>query len=315
MDDALLGSRTGGLWTPGDARAIGMSTGQVRGRVERGEWQVARRGVLTDGGVVLDAEGRAWAAVLAAGGPTRAAAAGRTAARLHALPLVDDDDPLLPAARRQQRHDDVVTKRTLRDRDDLHPGRRRLKREDVVRARCGVITLSPLRTLIDLARLLDHPALVCAVDDALRRGLVTRAQLDDAVQQRAGRRHVETLRRAVQEADGRAESALETLSRLLLLPVLPDLVPQVVVLDQAGRVVARLDLADERTHFAVEADSVRWHGGGAALAADRRRERRLEPYGWTVERVTWADVRRDGEQTRDRVLRAAERKACLGSGR
>lgn len=309
MDDALLGSRTGGLWTPSDARAVGMSTGQVRGRVERGEWQVVRRGVLTDGGVVLDAEGRAWAAVLASGGPGRAAAAGRTAARLHGLPLVDDADPLLPAALRQERHDDVATRRTLRDRDDLHPVRLRLVREDVVRAPCGVITLSPLRTLIDLARLLDHPSLVCALDDALRRGLVTRAQLDRAVEHRVGRRHVEALRRAVLAADRRTESALETLCRLLLLPVLPDLVPQVVVLDQARRVVARLDLADERKRFAVEADGARWHSGSAALAADRRRERRLEPYGWTVERVTWADVRRDGERTRDRMLRAVDRKA------
>ena len=307
MDEAELGSRTGGLWTTADARDAGLSRAHVRGRLARGEWQAVRRGVLTDGGVVLGPQGRGWTAVLAVGGPRRAAAAGRTAARLHGLPLIDDADPLLRPTARQGRHDDVVSRRPLQDRDDLHPTQAPLVRSDLVVPGGGPIALSPLWTLVDLARLLSHEALVCALDDALRRGLVTAAQLDEVVQQRSGRRDVEALRRAVAAADGRAESPLETLSRLLLLPALPDLVPQVVVLDRTGRVVARLDLADEQRRFAVEADGARWHGGGAALAADRRRERRLEPYGWAVERVTWADVRRDGVQTRDRVVRAARR--------
>lgn len=309
MQEQGLGARTGGVWSSADLDAAGLTRSQVRVRLQRGEWQVLRRGVFADAGVVPDVAMRAWAAILSAGGRGRARAAGRTSARLLGLPLIDDDDPLLPVARQQARHDDVAVARSLRPTGDLHPARLVLADDDRVLVG-GVPALSPVRTLVDLARLLDHEALVCAVDDALHRGPVTVEQLWSQVEQRRRAPYCRRLRIAVAAADGRAESPLETLARLLLLPVVPGLVPQVVVLDRAARVVARLDLGDERLRFGVEADGARWHRGEAALAADRRREHRLAAQAWRLQRVTWSDVRRDGPGTRQRVALAVGRRSA-----
>src|SRR5207253_2398666 len=102
---------------------------------------------------------------------------------------------------------------------------------------------------------------------------------------------VRRFRAAVALADGRAEAPTETLARLLLLPVVPSLVPQVRILDRYGRIVARLDLGDEAAKLAVELDGKRGHSGDAMVAKDRRRDRRTEAYGWWTERGTWYDVR------------------------
>lgn len=302
-----LGETTGGVWTTTAARDAGLRPGQVRHKLATGEWQRLRRGVLCDGGVQPDGVGRAWAAVLAAGGPSRAVAAGRTAARLHGLPLVDDADPLLPPARRGWSHDDVLVGRTLQDRPDLHVHRARVRRRDLVVHPGGLVSLTPLRTLVDLARLLPHDALVCALDDALRRRLVALEHLRSEVDARPGARGTARLRAAVEAADGRAESPNETLARLLLRPVLPGLVPQVRVRGRTTDVLARLDLGDVRLRFGVEADGGQWHRGELMLAKDRARERLLADEGWVLERVTWTDLRRDPAVTLRRVLAAARR--------
>jgi hypothetical protein len=97
-------------------RALAVTTrGAVDGYVRRREWQVVWPGVLTDAGTVLEDGQRAHAAVLACAGS--AVASGRTAARLHRLPLVDDWDPATGA--REHLLDDVITqgaRRTLRTR-------------------------------------------------------------------------------------------------------------------------------------------------------------------------------------------------------
>lgn len=309
MPEAQLGATTGGVWTAAEAQRQGLTLRQVRWRVESGEWQVLHRGVYATAGVVPDAPMRAWAAIAACGGRGRARAAGRTAARLLGLPLVDDADPLLPQACRTGALDDVASDRAGRAAGGLVVARLALAPEDRVLVH-GVPSLSPRRTLVDLARVLPFEALVCAMDDALHRGLVDAAALRTVVEARTGRPHAALLRRAAAAADGRAESPLETLARLLLQPVLPGLVPQVRVLDHRYEVVARLDLADEALRLGVEADGGRYHAGTAALAADRRREARVAVHGWHLERVTWADVRRDGARTQARVLRVARRRAA-----
>lgn len=101
------------------------------------------------------------------------------------------------------------------------------------------------------------------------------------------------------------------MTRLLLLPVLPDLEPQVEVFDHAMRPVARFDLADRRVRLAIEADGKRGHAGRDMVAKDRRRDRRSERMGWWTERVTWWDLRREPAETR---LRIADRHQRLIAG-
>lgn len=303
-----LGGSTGGCWTRAQARAAGLSDDQVDRLRASGQWQVVRAGVVTDGGVELTPALRAWAAVVAAGGPQRAVAVGRSAARLHGLPLVDDVDPA--TGRYEWTHDDVAVRRRTAGRPTLHP-----RRWSYAPGELGTIGGCPVpslaRTLQDLRLVLRADALVCALDAGLHSGRVDRERLVAGV--RPGARGLVAFRHALALADGRAESPLETLVRLLVLPDLPGLEPQVEVHDGQGRLLARIDLGDRRLRLGIEADGGT-HRGPVSLAGDRQRERRV---GWTFERVTWLEARVQQAATRRRLLTTAAalraRAACTPS--
>ena len=321
-DLSTLGAATLGVWTRRQALEV-VSAGVVRGAAGR-SWQVVWPGVLADAGFELTAEQRCWAAVLASGGPpvpvgdpdpttglqrrrARAVACGRTAARFWRLPLVDDDDPATGG--QDQLVDDVAVGTHLRhvryEGRVLRRHRLRLRSDDLTRTVSGLVVTTPLRTLIDLAGLLTADATVCALDDALHRRLVQPGQLAEAVSARHRGPGAAALPDLVSLADGRAESPGETLTRLVLRPVLPALEPQVELCDETGRVVARFDLGDRGRRLAVESDGRTAHAGTAMVARDRARDLRSERLGWWTERVSWYDVRCRQEQTRRRVLERA----------
>lgn len=329
---AALGAGTGGVWTRRQALRS-MSVGDVDAHVRDGSWQVVWPGTYADGGLVLTAEQLGHAAVLASRGEGQpvpfgradattgqrqrglvAVAAGRLAARIWDLPLIDDDDPATGA--RDWQHADVAVRLPL---PDLHHAGQVLHRHqfhfaagDLLQMPSGLWVTSPLRTLIDCRLLLTPEALVCAMDAALHRGLVTNQRLAAATCRVKGWRGAPAFRAAAALADGRAESPGETLTRLVLLPALPGLVPQVRLLDDAGRIVARFDLGDEELLLAVEFDGRRGHEGEPMVAKDRGRDLRTETFGWTTERVRWFEVRRQQDALRRRVLARADR---LRSGR
>lgn len=331
----LLGSTTRGIWTRAQALEL-LTPDQVRRLVGSGIWQRPWPGVYADGGTELDAVQRAYAAVLASGGagqpsgdPPRlhAVAAGRTAARVHGFVLVDDEDPATGA--RDHLLDDVTTWRDARalhrpvvettlDRRGverrhevqrvLHRRVLRLADGDLARTEDGLWLTSRARTVADCARLLSYEAVVALIDDALHRKLLTVAQLQAAVARRAWHPGAVTLRRALGDADGRAESPTETLGRFLLRPLLPRLRPQVELHDRFGGLVARFDLGDEVLMLGVELDGKRGHAGEVMRAKDRRRDRRTESYAWATERGTWWDVRRGQAAFVAQVMAAARQR-------
>src|SRR5262249_2930427 len=98
------------------------------------------------------------------------------------------------------------------------------------------------RTICDLAR--EHGAedSVVVADAALHRQLVSRAQLDPCLQECALWPGIRRARAAVAFADGRAESPLESVSRLRLTAAgvpRPDLQPELY--DADGRWLGRPD--------------------------------------------------------------------------
>ncbi len=313
-----LGAGTLGVWTRAAAVAR-FGRGKVDRRVRNGTWQSPWPGVLAEGGVVLDAEQRAAAALIASGGfgsrrsPTKkktivaAVASGRTAARCWGLPLIDDRDPATGAD--EERLDDVHTWTRQRNlivagepQRELHRHRLTLQAGDLRRLDCGIWILSPARTLFDCARLLTHEALVCAIDAALHDELCTLAELQAMADAHLGDEGAPAFRAAVSAADGRSESPGETLTRLLLLPVLPALEPQVKIVNEQGWILARVDLGDREVLLAVEFDGKKAHEGERMVARDRRRDRGIWRRGWWTERVTWFEVRRQPAATRARIL-------------
>lgn len=319
---AELGTDTRGVWTRQQALAA-TTRGQVDALVARGQWQAPWPGVYADAGLVLDPVQRGFAAVLASGGAgqpesvngrkvLRAVACGRLAARLHELPLIDDDDPA--TGRREHLIDDVAVswagvplRATTREGEErlLIRHRRRYGRGELIKLPGGLYVTSPAATVVDCAGLLTHEALVCLLDAALHRRLLTQRDLDALVQQRHWRVGAGRLRRAAALADGRAESPNETLARLVLKPHLPGLVPQQRLRDAAGRILARFDLGDRRLRLAVEADGKAGHAGPRMAARDQRRDRVSEAHGWRTERCTWFEVRCQQDALVRRALRAA----------
>jgi very-short-patch-repair endonuclease len=326
-----LGAATMAVWTR-RAALERCTPAQVATFLRTGVWQSPWPGVLADAGFVLDPGQRAHAAVLASGGegqpfpvpghPRRArvhtVAIGRTAARCWQLPLIDDDDPATGAC--EHLLDDVCVPQHVRPvrHTDAEGRRHELRRHratfgpgEVVQHPCGVFVSSPARTVLDCAVLLPLAAAVCVVDAALQRELVRADVLAAGLSTRRRHPHSRRLAEVLRLADGRAESPGETLTRLLLLPVLPGLEPQVRLRDR-GRIVARFDLADPSLRLAVEHDGRRGHEGRAA--DDQRRDAVSSRLGWTTERVTWFDVRRRQAATVARVAGTADR-IRRGAGR
>jgi len=225
----------------------------------------------------------ARAAVLSSGIPD-AVASHRTAGRLHELELPHE-----------KRCEDVTVARDRRrkDRKDLCFHTRGLSVGDVQMHQGVPITALP-RTLADLACSLDRLPAVWMLDDAFRRGLSSGDSVARAVRRWAGGADCGVAVKRLAEADGVAESILETAGRLALLDAgLPLPVPQYKVYTPSGRFVARLDGAYPNLKLGLEFDGQATHGSARAVLHDRERQNALLALGWTVLRFTWWDVTRD----------------------
>jgi hypothetical protein len=296
--EQLLGADLGGVWGTWAAHAAGLSEDDIDGRIGRGEWQRLRRGTYANGGCKPDALMRASSAVQNACTKRRVAvAAGRTAARIYGIPLVDDHDPA--TKRFEWRHDDVALTYGETTAKTLHSRHLDLGADDVCLVG-GIPALTLKRTVVDLGDVLRPDALGCALDHVLHNEWLSRADLEELVTAECRWSGIGAFRRALSLADELAESPHETLTRLLLKPVLPGLRSQVKVFGGGMELIARLDLGDEELRLGVESDGATYHSGRAA--EDRRRDYRT---GWTIERASWVDTRCRQAELRARVLATA----------
>lgn len=303
---AALGSGRLGIWTPAEARAAGLSSDAVRRRVSNGTWQQLHGRSLTDAGHRLDDRQRVAAALAAVG--EDAVAAGRLAARWWSLPVIDDSEPLL--GRGQAGLDDVICPRRLARRGRLVPHRWALREDEILEVD-GIRVTTALRTLVDLSILLRLDALLCAGDAAVRARRVTRAQLLAAAAVRRGRPGGPALAWAAAWVDGRAQSPLETLTRICLWsPQLPAFTPQLEVCDDEGRVLAALDHGVSELRFGVESDGAGPHNLPEARYTDRHREARLAERRYLLQRVTWTDARGHRARIRSRAAAAVREQAA-----
>ena len=155
------------------------------------------------------------------------------------------------------------------------------------------------RTLVDVACSSPLPTTVIAGDAALRRGLVTPAELALAVARTRHRRGAAAARRALSFADRRSESAGESRARLILSAQgLPEPVLQIRIYDRAGVLVGRVDLGYPGLGVLIEFDGMVKYRKPLrpgqqpeeVVIAEKRREDLLRSLGYTVVRFVWSDL-------------------------
>jgi very-short-patch-repair endonuclease len=266
-----------------------MSQSDVRRELKRGWWR-PRRGVL---GLVRPANRDIAAALCAAaavvGLDRSCVVSGPSAAVLHSIDSLSTADiPSVTVARRTP----IAT--AVRVDPRTHIMRAGLEPTDVGQW-WGVPVTTPARTVIDLGRGSIRDGVV-AGDSALHLRLVTLSELTDASRRCARWPGIRSARTAIDFADGRAESALESITRWFLhvndLPA-PELQVQI-----GGY---RVDMLLERERIVLEADGLGKYTEPEKLRAEKVRDLELSRHGLHVEHLIWADVTTERHRTADRV--------------
>ncbi|MCY4726528.1 DUF559 domain-containing protein [Nocardioides sp. STR2] len=150
----------------------------------------------------------------------------------------------------------------------------------------GVTT--PLRTVVDCARILPFDEALAVADSALRSGLVTRADLDAIDVRGAG---ASAVRRVLRHADRRAANPFESVLRALCIEAGLAVAPQSAV--DLGTGTIHPDLVCHELRLAVEADSWTFHASRRAHRRDCARYNLLVIHDWRVLRFTWEQVMHD----------------------
>ena len=288
--DAVAGAEYGVVSAAG-ALAAGMTRSMVDWRRDSGLWRPLLAGTYLVGAdgypaewAALDFSTRLVAARLAHG--PEAVAVLSTAATVLDLPGRPPDDGIihlrLPPGRERHQQPGV----------SLHTWKVRDEEATMVQ---GIPVTTRLRTLADLARTRSRFEAVSALDAALNAGLVLGPELESIEFHLAGLRGAVAARRRVKEANGLAQSPLETRVRLIASDagLAPDHL-QYPVRDRRGVLLGYGDMAWDRVGrrtLVAEADGASIHGRPEALYRDRLR---ANDFVGTDEvdmvRFTWQDT-------------------------
>ncbi|MGY4710339.1 hypothetical protein ACXDF8_12410 [Mycolicibacterium sp. CBM1] len=165
----------------------------------------------------------------------------------------------------------------------------------------GRLATTPAWTAVEVARQLPRPRALATLDAALHSAWCTREQLVQAVAEQRGRRGIVTVRTLLNVADGRAESAMESETRLVMIDYglpSPELQYEIQGLDGQRW---RVDFAWPDAKVAAEYDSVEWHAGRAEMLRDKSRFAGIQEAGWTVIPIVGRDVRMKPGRLADRI--------------
>ena len=270
-------------FTHAQAAARGVSRRTFRSLTVSGLVRPVLRGVYAAGQAPDDVLMRAQALALVV--PASAVVCDRTAAWLHGVDILPRTALHAPPPVQVAHTDD-----TRVERPGVDGIRRGLADRDVTFVH-GVRVTTPLRTALDLGRLLWRYDALAAIDGFLRLG-VDHDELLGEVDRFRGYRGVRQLRLLAPLGDRRAESVAESAVRLSWIDAgLPAPELQVWVADDDGRDVFRLDLGLRSVRFGAEYDGAEFHTSPSDVAADIERRRWLqEERGWTIVVLTQQDV-------------------------
>lgn len=295
-----LAAEQHGLITNQQARQWGLSQRQVQHRVQTGRWVRLHREVYRIGGVPETWQQRAHAACLAA--PDGASASHLTAAAMAGLELVPPPLPDVTIGRGRSTRLPGVTVHTAR-----------LTPTDLTLVDGIPCTTIP-RTLIDCAGIVGPLRLRRLVDQAMHRRLVTPGQIQhcwDRARLRPGRAGEVRLREALDPWVGsiRPGSPAELrLRRQVMEWGYPEPDLQVVVRNNVGDVLGRIDLGWPGQLLGIEYDSEEFHGP-SRWANDELRHEAITRAGWTLLHADKLDLR-PGQTSLRRALSRSWRAAA-----
>ena len=289
---ALRAADEWGVLSWEELRACGLSCTEIKTRARNGRLHRKHRGVYAIGHPRLPLEGRLLAAVKACG--PAAVLSHRSAAVL--WQLLDPD----PAHRPEVTVLGVAPRR--------HPGIRTHRTgslgTDEVRRHRGIPVTAPIRTLLDLAAVVDARVLRRATRAAQSSRLVHHSPLIRAVGDQSGRRGIRKLRQILASGPAPTRSELEDVVLDLIVRggfARPDInVPLLI----AGRRIIP-DFRWPECQLVVEADGAAWHDHPLARRDDAARQALLEAHGERVLRVTWEQAVARPAETLARLEAAA----------
>ena len=160
---------------------------------------------------------------------------------------------------------------------------------------------------MDLARRLPFRGAVAVADAVLHARLTTPAALASLLADCANWPGAAQARRVVQFADGKAESALESIGRVVFAEQgLPAPETQVRIVVRAGRVF-RSDFLWRRYRTIAEADGLLKYTEPSALRDEKLRQEALSDLGYEIVRFTWKQLHDDPAGVAARIRRAFAR--------
>jgi len=165
----------------------------------------------------------------------------------------------------------------------------------------GRLATTPAWTASEVARQLPRPRALATLDAALHSARCTPAELARAVHEQRGRRGIVKVRELLACADGRAESAMESEARLLMIDHgLPRPELQYEIHGRDGQ-RWRVDFAWPEAGVVAEYDSIGWHAGRREMLRDKARFAAIQELGWTVVPIVATDIRRHADQLAERI--------------
>ncbi len=176
----------------------------------------------------------------------------------------------------------------------------------------GRLATTPAWTAVEVARQLPRPRAIATLDAALRSMRCSRAELERAVAEQRGRRGIVAVRGLLPFADGRAESAMESEARLVMIDhglPLPEL--QYPIRGRDGE-LWRVDFAWPEMRLAAEYESIEWHAGRSEMLRDKIRSGIIQELGWTIIPIVVHDVRREPERLAMRIATHLDRARKAG---
>ena len=248
------------------------AAGRVTKRTLRSRYQMLHRNVYVPKGQRLTPVTRAVGAWLWSG--RAATVAGRSAAALHGTRWID---ARLPAE---------LIRGQAADVDGIVIHRVTLPDDEVCAVR-GIPTTTPARTAFDLGRRDSLVQAIVGVDALANASGLEAEDLEPLVQRGRGARGLVQLRQVMSLMDGGAESPPETRTRLLLTAAgFPRPRTQIVVCDENGYFIGRLDMGWQQWRVGVEYDGPQHWTDPAVRARDIDRAADLAREGWTIVRVS-----------------------------